>query len=152
LIVALIILAVGGGMSIIDGVRHILHPEPISKVTWNYATLAASALFEGASLRIAITEFRKVVGPSGVLDAIHASKDPTNFSVMLEDIAALLGLMVAFFGILLTHTFHVAWADGAAAILIGVILSAVAAALAYETHGCLSARALRSRCLMRFRG
>lgn len=137
LVVALIILAGGGGMSILDGIRHVRNPEPVHDPLWTYLTLGGSAIFEGASLSIAVREFRKLPRSGGILHAIHVSKDPANFSVMLEDIAALAGLLVAFLGIWASHSLGIEWADGAAAIVVGLILSAVAAILTYETHGLL---------------
>jgi len=77
LVVAILIFALGGGISIYEGIKHILHPEPATNPTLNYIVLGLSMLFEGAAWFIALREFRKVKGDLGYIEAIHASKDPS---------------------------------------------------------------------------
>src|SRR6267378_3894080 len=77
LIVAVVIFAGGGGVSIYEGVLHLLHPQPIENATWNYVTLGVAAISEGASLRIALKEFRSVQGRQSLWKAIRSSKDPS---------------------------------------------------------------------------
>ncbi len=137
LIVAIVIFAGGGGMSIYEGITHIRHPAPVKDATWNYVVLGASAVFEGASWVIALRQLRKGRGPEGLLRRIVRSKDPTSFMVLLEDSAALSGLVVAFVGVLLSHLLHAPILDGVASIVIGAILAAVAAFLAHESKGLL---------------
>src|SRR5689334_1069889 len=112
LIVAVLVFAVGGGMSVYEGITHISHPATVESPAWSYGTLAASALFEGVSWVVGWKAFRKEMRGRGVLETIHESKDPTSFSVLLEDSAALAGLLVAFLGIFLGRTFGLPKLDG----------------------------------------
>jgi divalent metal cation (Fe/Co/Zn/Cd) transporter len=94
-------------------------------------------LFEGAAWLFALREFKKHKGRRGFLQAVHEGKDPSLFVVLFEDSAAMLGLMVAFIGVLLTDLTGILYFDGVASIVIGLILGATAAWLAYETKGLL---------------
>jgi cation diffusion facilitator family transporter len=136
LVVAILIFALGGGMSVYEGVTHLMHPGH-SDPTWNYVVLAFAFVFESISSVFAFKAFRKELKGQGTLQAIRASKDPTSFTVLFEDTAALLGLVVAFLGIFLGQVFHNPYFDGIASIAIGVILASVAVFLAYETKGLL---------------
>jgi cation diffusion facilitator family transporter len=138
LIVAIIIFGVGGGMSIYEGILHLLHPEPIKSLTWNYWVLGIAAVLDGTSWCIAIREFLRLKQPgAGVWETIHASKDPTVFTVVFEDSADLLGLLLAFLGVTLGHHLKNPYYDGAASILIGLLLAALASVLAHESKGLL---------------
>ncbi len=137
LIVAILIFAVGGGISIYEGIRHIQHPEPVSDPVWNYAVLGFALVAEGIAWTIALREFRRVKGKSRYIPAIRQSKDPTTYTVLLEDSAALLGLLTAFIGIYAGHSLGVPELDGVASIVIGVILAGVAIFLARESKGLL---------------
>ncbi len=136
LVVAILIFALGGGMSVYEGVTHIRHPH-LSDPTWNYVVLGFAILFEAFSFYFAYKAFRSEMGRQGILQTIRASKDPTTFTVLFEDTAALLGLLVAFVGIFLGHQLNNPYLDGAASIIIGIILGLVAAFLAYESKGLL---------------
>jgi cation diffusion facilitator family transporter len=136
-IVALLVFALGAGVSIYEGVKHILEPEPVQNPVINYVVLGLSMLFEGYSWTVALREFRRQKGRLGYVEAIRRSKDPTTFTVLLEDSAALLGLAIAFLGILLGHTFEIPELDGVASVGIGVVLAATAVVLARETKGLL---------------
>ncbi len=136
LIVAILIFALGGGMSIYEGITHIQHPH-VGDPTWNYVVLGIAFFFESISSYFAFRAFRKELRGQGPLAAIRASKDPTSFTVLFEDSAALLGLIVAFLGIFLGHMLENPYFDGAASIGIGIILASVAVFLAYETKGLL---------------
>ncbi|MBL8659295.1 MAG: cation diffusion facilitator family transporter [Rhodospirillales bacterium] len=137
LIVAILIFAVGGGMSFYEGIAHLRHPRPITDPTWNYAVLGAAILFEGFSWTVALRELLAQRGEKSVWEAIHSSEDPTLFTVLLEDSAALLGLLVALVGIYLGQRLDNPYLDGSASIVIGVILGVVAIFLAYESKGLL---------------
>jgi cation diffusion facilitator family transporter len=137
LIVAVLIFGIGGGISIYEGAKHIQHPEPISNPLINYIVLGLAMLFEGFAWWVAFCEFKKAKGKLGYLQAVRASKDPTTFTVLFEDTAAMLGLIVAFVGVYLGHTFHLPWLDGLASVVIGVILCGVASFLAFESKGLL---------------
>jgi cation diffusion facilitator family transporter len=137
LVVAILVFALGGGVSVYEGILHMVHPAPQSNVLVNYVVLAFAFVFDGAAWVVALREFRKVKGRQSYFGAIRRSKDPATFAVLLEDSAALLGLLVAFVGISLAHLFAVSELDGAASILIGLILCLAAALLARESKGLL---------------
>src|SRR5690348_9638854 len=99
-IVALLVLALGAGVSLFEGIMHLRKPEPMSDPWVNYIVLGVSMLFEGASWSIALREFRAAKGELGYFEAFRQSKDPTTFTVLLEDTAALLGLLIALAGVL----------------------------------------------------
>ncbi|KQN09148.1 cation diffusion facilitator family transporter [Sphingomonas sp. Leaf28] len=136
-VVALLIFAIGAGVSIFEGWRHIQEPEPLTSPTINYVVLAISFALEGSSWTIAVREFAKAKGDMGWWDAIHRSKDPAGFIVLFEDSAALAGLVIAGIGIWASHAFNEPRIDGAASIAIGVILALVAVLLARESKGLL---------------
>jgi cation diffusion facilitator family transporter len=137
LIVAILIFAVGGGMSMYEGITHISHPNPLTNPLWNYVVLGLAMVFEGYSWSVALREFRVAQREQELWRAVHTSKDPTIFTVLFEDSAALLGLVVALVGVYLGHRLQNPYLDGAASIAIGVILAAVAVLLAYESKGLL---------------
>lgn len=137
LIVAILIFSIGGGMSAYEGITHMAHPTPSENPMWSYGVLGLSALFESTSWYFGWKAFNAERGQQGVLKAIHTSKDPTSFSVLLEDSAALLGLLFAFLGIFLGRQLGLPQLDGVASIVIGVLLCAVAAVLVYESKGLL---------------
>jgi cation diffusion facilitator family transporter len=136
-IVAILIFALGGGISIYEGVKHIQHPEAIENPLINYVVLGLAMLFEGAAWLFAFREFTRAKGKWGYVEAIKRAKDPSIFVVLFEDTAAILGLMVAFAGITLTQLTGELWFDGAASIIIGLILVGTSIWLAYETKGLL---------------
>lgn len=136
-VVAILIFAVGAGVSITEGVKHIMHPHPPERPTINYIVLGLSFLFEGAAWWIALKEFLKLKGSAPTLRAIRESKDPTTFVVLFEDSAAMAGIIVAFLGVSLAHLTGDARLDGAASVIIGLILGATAVFLARETKGLL---------------
>jgi len=136
-IVAILIFALGGGISIYEGIQHIQHPEPISNPMINYIVLGLALVFEGAAWYFAFREFSRVKGRWGYLEAIQRAKDPSIFVVLFEDSAAMLGLIVAFVGIWLSQSTGILIFDGIASVIIGFILVGTAIWLAYETKGLL---------------
>ena len=136
-VVAIMIFAVGSGISLYEGIQHIRDPHPIETPTINYIVLALSLLFEGSAWMLAYREFSRLRGDVGLLRAVHESKDPTTYVVLFEDSAAMLGLLVAFVGVWLAHETGRAWLDGAASVVIGLILGATAFWLAWETKSLL---------------
>jgi cation diffusion facilitator family transporter len=122
LIVGILVFGLGGGMSIVTGFNHIREPEPVGDAFWNYVVLAAAAVFEGTSWWFGWKAFSAERAGRGIIDTIRRTKDPTSFSVLLEDSAALVGLALAFLGIFLSRSLGLAWIDGAASVLIGVLL------------------------------
>jgi cation diffusion facilitator family transporter len=136
-IVALLIFAVGAGVSLYEGILHILAPEPISNPYVNYIVLGAAFLFEGSSWSVAFRNFRKAKGPLGWMEAIEKSKDPPAFIVLLEDSADLIGLAMAFAGTLASVMFDMPILDGIASVGIALLLGAIAVVLARESKGLL---------------
>ena len=135
--VAILIFALGAGLSFTQGLHHVLNPRPIVDLHINYIVLSFAILFEGGALFVATKEFNKHRGRLGYLAAIKQGKDPTMFVVLFEDSAAMLGLVVAMAGIALYQVTGDPIYDGIASMLIGVILGVTAVWLAYETKGLL---------------
>jgi cation diffusion facilitator family transporter len=136
-IVAIGIFAVGGGISMYEGITHLLNPHPLEDPMWNYIVLGIAIVCEGYSWTVALKEFLPHKGEQSFWQAIRTSKDPTIFTVLFEDSAAILGLIVAFFGVFLGHLFNNPYFDGIASTIIGLILAIVAFLLAYESRGLL---------------
>ncbi|NLX48832.1 MAG: cation diffusion facilitator family transporter [Methanospirillum sp.] len=139
-IVAVSIFGIGGGMSLYEGISHIRHVAPgaaLGDPTVAYIVLAISLVVEGGSWGIATKQLFEAKGDLGVWEFIRRSKDPSLYTVVLEDSAALLGLVFAFTGIFLGHLFDNAYLDGAASIAIGLLLMSVAWVLASRTMGLL---------------
>jgi cation diffusion facilitator family transporter len=136
-IVAILIFALGGGISIYEGIQHLRHPEPITNPVINYVVLGLAMLFEGAAWYFAFREFTSIKGKRGYIEAVQRGKDPSIFVVLFEDSAAMLGLLVAFCGIAVSQWTGLFFFDGAASVIIGMILIATAIWLAYETKGLL---------------
>ena len=124
-IVAIMIFAVGAGVSVYEGIKHLIHPNPVERAGVSYLVLAMAAVFEGAAWWFAWRAFRAAKGKRGYLEAVHHGKDPTLFVVLFEDTAALLGLLVAFVGILLGQLTGIVYFDGGASVVIGLILASV---------------------------
>lgn len=136
-IVAILIFALGAGVSIYEGVVHIREPEPLRDPTINYVVLGVALLLEGTSWTIAVREFDAKRGDMPWWTAVRQSKDPAGFIVLFEDSAALLGLVVAGIGVSVSHYVGDARVDGVASIVIGGILALVALLLAREAKGLL---------------
>lgn len=133
LVVALLVLAIGTGVSLYEGISHILEPEPIEDATVAYIVLGVSAVFEGGTWWAALREFRKFKGDMGYFEAFQKSKDPSVFTVLLEDSAALLGLAIAATGIIGAHVFNAPVLDGVASIGIALVLAAMSLLLVHES-------------------
>lgn len=136
-VVALSIFAVGAGVSVYEGVHRILHPRMVTNVMVNYLVLGVAMIFEGFAFFFAYREFSRAKGKLGYFQAVHRGKDPTLFVVLFEDSAAMLGLLVAFVGILLGQLTGIPQFDGIASVIIGFILGATALWLAVETKSLL---------------
>jgi cation diffusion facilitator family transporter len=135
LVVAMMIFALGGGVSVYEGIIHVIAPEPPKDHAWAYGVLAASLAFEGGSFVIALREFRKTKHGRGFWRTVERSKDPSTFAIVFEDSAALAGLAFAFLGIFLGDRLGWPALDGVASIAIGALLMAVAFVFARETRG-----------------
>lgn len=136
-LVAIMVFAVGAGVSIYEGVIKVQNPHAITDAYINYIVLAFALVFEGAAWLVAFKAFNKVKGSHGYLAAVSRSKDPTVFTVLFEDSAAMLGLVVAAAGIAAAEAFAMPVLDGVASIVIGVILALTALFLAFECKGLL---------------
>lgn len=141
-IVSILIFGLGGGISIYQGYIHIRHPEPLGDPTWNYVVLGFSILFEGFSLMIAIREFNRVRGSLNWWKAVRKSKDPSNFLVLFEDGAAVLGLTIVGICMFLSHWLDLPVLDGVASLLVGLLLVAVSLLLAIESRSLLMGEGL----------
>lgn len=145
LVVAVLIFGLGGGISIYEGILHTLDPGhggptsasllgiTIGGLTLNTIVLGAAIVFESLALRTAVQEFNKQRGEMGFFEGIVNAKDPTTFTVVFEDTAALAGLVVALVGIHLASALHMPVIDGIASIVIGLILCGVAIFLIWES-------------------
>jgi cation diffusion facilitator family transporter len=141
-VVAIMIFGLGAGVSVYQGIEKIVNPHPISTVWVSYLVLGASVLFEGSVWVFALRAFRRQHRHQGWVRAIRSSKDPTVFTVLFEDTAALLGLVVALLGITASVLSGNPLYDGVASVIIGLILAATAALLANECRGLLTGEAV----------
>jgi cation diffusion facilitator family transporter len=152
-VVAMLIFAGGGIVSLYQGTSRLLHRRPLDHLAWNYAILAISALAEGYSFRVAYREFRSKAGTDeDLLPAIHGSKDPSTFAILFEDGAALAGLLIAFLGLLLAQILQKPKLDAIASIANALILMIAAALLGNEARGLLVGEGARQATLRKICG
>jgi cation diffusion facilitator family transporter len=137
LVVAILLFGIGGGLSIYEGVRHLRQNAMPRDAAWNFAVLGVAFIAEGASLRVAWRELRRQSSAPTMWAAFRGSKDPRVFVPLAEDVAALLGIAVAAVGLFLAHHYGMPVFDGAASVIIGLILAGVAGVLAAETRSLL---------------
>jgi cation diffusion facilitator family transporter len=142
-IAAIFIFGVGATYAIYEGIDKLAHPHPPTNLVWAYGVLAIAFLLEGGSICLAIYQEVKEAHHEGLSfrQYLRESKDPTAKTVLFEDSAALIGIMIAFTGLLLTD-YQVggvagAYWDGLASILIGIVLAVVAFVLARASRGLL---------------
>ena len=136
-IVSILIFGLGGGISVYQGIHHIVEPEPLTNPTINYIVLGLSIIFEGASLIVAAKHFNRSRGNTPWWEAIVKSKDPSNFLVLFEDSAAVAGLIIVLICTYLNDRYNMPVLDGVASILVGLVLVAVSAILARESRSLL---------------
>ena len=143
-VVAILLFSLGGGLSLYEGFRHLGHPEPVANPGWNYAVLGVALVVEAIAWWIAYRQIRAAEGPDiSLLQAMRRSKNPAVFTVLAEDTAAMLGLLVAFLGVFLGQvTGNPVW-DAAASLAIGAILCSVAVFLAFESKALLLGEGMR---------
>ncbi len=134
-IVAILLFSLGAGVALYEGVEKLGNPHPLEHVYINYIVLVAAMGLEGISTWKALAEFNRRRGDAGALDALRASKDPALFAIVLEDLAAMAGLLVALIGVFAADRLGIVEADGIASIVIGLILAAVAAFMSIEIKG-----------------
>jgi divalent metal cation (Fe/Co/Zn/Cd) transporter len=140
----------GGVASIFQGVRHVLAQEPVTAPWISLAVLAMAAVFEASTFVVGFREYKRVARGRvrGLWRFIHISKDPSLYATLLEDFAALIGIALAAAGIVASSVFHVLWADGAASIAIGLLLTGIAAILANETRSLIAGESVAPPVLM----
>jgi cation diffusion facilitator family transporter len=131
-IVAILLFSLGAGVALYEGVEKLGNPHPLEYVYINYIVLVVAMGLEGISTWKALAEFNRRRGDAGALDALRASKDPALFAIVLEDLAAMAGLLVALIGVFAADRLGIIEADGIASIVIGLILAAVAAFMSIE--------------------
>lgn len=146
-IVALFIFLGGGIFAIYEGAHKIEHPEPAADATvfgvhlsgfWvNVSILGFAILAEGYSCLVAVKAFWAEKGQRSAITAIHRSKDPSLYTILVEDVAALIGLVIAMTGVVLAHVLDMPVLDGWASIGIGLVLIGMSIFLMIETHGLL---------------
>lgn len=136
-VVAILLFSLGAGISFYEGVEKLLNPHPITDPWVNYIILALALVIEGFATSAAIREFNSRRGTTRIVRALRDSKDPSLFTILLEDVAAISGLVVAFFGVLIAHVFEAPAADGIASLAIGCVLALVALFIAIEVKALL---------------
>jgi len=136
-IVAILIFALGGGIAIYEGVQHILHPRQLANVQWNYLVLIMAMIFEGAALRVALREFKTTRRNRPFFQALRESKESTTIAVVVEDSAALIGLLIALLSVFLGQLTGWVYFDGIGSVLIGLLLVGVAFFFAVECKALL---------------
>ncbi|MEO6225951.1 MAG: cation diffusion facilitator family transporter [Sphingomicrobium sp.] len=136
-VVAVLVFALGAGVSVYEGILHIAHPAEATSPLIGYGVLLVAFFLEGWSTLEAFKEFRAAKGDVGWLEAVRQSKDPPSFIVLLENGAAMAGIVAAAIGLALAQATGDPFYDGAASIVIGVILGLTAGLLAYESKGLL---------------
>lgn len=143
LLVAILLFGIGGGMSVYEGIAHVLDPHPIENPVINYVVLVIAFGIEFGAWSVALRELRSTTGESRFRHAFRQSRDPAVLAVLFEDTAAMLGLAIAFVGVLLSSLLNAPAIDGAASILIGVVLAGAAVLLARESRDLLLGQAAR---------
>ena len=136
-VVAVLVFALGAGVSIYEGIIHIAEPEPAVSPLIAYGVLAIAFLLEGGSTWEAFREFKQSKGNLGWIAAVRQSKDPPGFIVLLENGGAMVGIIAAAVGLAISQYTGDPRFDGAASIIIGLILAIIAFFLAYESKALL---------------
>lgn len=146
LMVAVLLFGLGAGMAIYEGITHILRPRPAGDLAWTYVVLAVAAMFESYSFVVAFRALgaqRDGASPVKWWRRVRRSKDPSVFSVFVEDLAALTGILIAFVGVTLGARLGNPYLDGVASLLIGATLIVAAVLLAHETRKLLVGESAR---------
>ncbi len=136
-VVSLLFFALGGGFSIYEGIEHLINPQEVTNPVWNYAVLGIAFIFDGISFITAMKEFKRQRGDTPFWKAVRQSKDPSTFVVLFEDAADVIGILIAFSGILIGQLTGNPYIDGVASVMIGLLLTAVAIILVRESRSLL---------------
>ena len=137
-VVAILIFGLGAGICFYEGIHKISSPQPVTNPIINYTVLGLAIIIEGWTCWVAATEFKKSKGDLGWVKAIRRSKDPALFTVLFEDTAALLGLLVALIALTLSESLNLPVLDAVASLIISFILAVTAGLLAFECKGLLT--------------
>lgn len=137
LIVAIIFFAIGGGMSVYEGIQHIVRPEPLQSPWLNYVILGIAAVFDGWSLMIALRELQRMAPGQSVWEVVKHGRDPSVYTVVLEDFGDLTGLLFAFLAVWLGHRFNAPWIDGMGSIAVGLVMAGIAVVLVMQSRALL---------------
>ena len=132
-VVAVLIFAIGAGVSVYEGIRHVMDPEPMQNPWVNYLVLGLAGLIEFGSWTVAMREFNRQRGDQGYFEAAEKTKDPSTLTLLLEDSAALIGIAIALVGTAASQLLDMPILDGVASILIGLLLGVVSMFLARES-------------------
>lgn len=151
-LIAIFVFTLGGFYSVYQGVQHVIHPEPIENAFLSYGVLGFAFVLEAMAWRVGVIEFQQTKGDASYLDAVRNAKDPSIAILIFENSADMLGIIVAFFGILLTQLTGILYFDGMASIIIGMILLAAALWLAHETKSLLIGEGADQNMLQGIRG
>lgn len=136
-VVAIVIFAGGGGMAFYEGISRLRHPRATTGLGWSVGVLGVALVFESVSFALGVRSLRRTMPDGTLWQAMRRSKDPSIYTVVVEDLAAIAGLVVAFIGVVAAHVFDAHWVDGAASLVIGAILGSAAVVLAIESRGLL---------------
>ena len=146
-VVAVLLFSMGAGVSIYEGIAKLRDPHPISDFWVNYTVLGIAVALEGFSAYRAMVAFEAHRGGRGWLAALRASKDAALFTVLLEDIAAVTGLLIALLALVCVQFLGWEQADAVASILIGMLLATVAAFMSVEIKGLIIGEAVSPKVL-----
>jgi divalent metal cation (Fe/Co/Zn/Cd) transporter len=136
-VVAILVFSLGAGVSLYEGVLHLLYPEPTEDLLIAFVVLGVAIALEGWSTLAALREFNSARGPKSVYRAIRDTKDAPNLIVLLENSGAIAGLVIAGLGIALSALTGSPMYDGIASVLIGLVLAGTAVMLLIEAKGLL---------------
>jgi len=136
-VVALLIFALGAGVSTYQGVLHVIDPKPIQAPLVSFVVLGLSFIFEGASWLVALRGLRASSRQLGYYKAFLRSKDPPAYMVLFEDSAALIGILIAAIAIGASAVLEQPVWDGIGSILIGALLGITSIVLARESKSLL---------------
>lgn len=151
-VVAILIFGMGAGVAVVEGISKLLHPHPITSAWVNYLVLGLSLVFESVIWVVAFSSFHAEKGNRSWMAAIRSSKDPTVFTVLFEDSAAMAGLIIAASGLAIGQWFNLPEMDGAASILIGLVLAMTGGFLAYESHSLMAGEGMQPEVRASIRG
>jgi cation diffusion facilitator family transporter len=135
LMVAVMLFAFGGGMSIFEGIHHLETARELGDPLYSYVVLAVAFVFEGSSLVVGVRPLWRNRRGRSLFRTWSASKDPSVLTVVAEDSAALVGLLIAFAGVFLSHVLEAPILDAVASLGVGALLVGVASLLAWENRG-----------------